>query len=87
MRSLRFRRLPRRYRPVVTSIALSVAMTAVISFIVTVKTVGLCSATAEAWLASWQLSCAVAVPMRFALAPLAGRLAGLFVSPLVIHRY
>ena len=87
MPKLRVSRLPRRYRPVVTSIALSVSMTAVVSFIVTVKTVGLGAAMVDTWFASWQFSCAIAVPARFVVAPLVGRFVGLFVSPLVIHRY
>lgn len=78
----RFRRIPRRYAYVVMSVVLSVCMSAVISLIVTIKNNGIEGReTAMMWLAAWQASCLIAVPMRFLVAPLVARFVGLLVEP------
>jgi hypothetical protein len=35
----------------------------------------------SAWLAAWQVSCAIAVPARFVVAPLVSRFVGAVVEP------
>jgi hypothetical protein len=81
MPKLRVKRLPRRYRSVLMSVVLSVCMSAVVSFIVTAKNVGLGLDLAGVWLAAWQVSCAIAVPARFVVAPLVSRFVGALVEP------
>jgi hypothetical protein len=78
---LRVRRLPRRYRRVVMPIALSVSMSGVVTFILTAMNVGLCAQMPGIWLAAWQLSCAIAVPARFVVAPLVHRCVGVLLEP------
>jgi Protein of unknown function (DUF2798) len=56
-------------------------MSAVVSFIVTAKNVGLCAEMPGVWLAAWQLSCAIAVPARFVVAPLVHRCVGVLLEP------
>lgn len=77
----RLKRIPRRYRSVVMSVALSVCMSAVVSFIVTAGHVGVSLELPAAWLAAWQVSCAIAVPARFVVAPLVARCVSAVVEP------
>jgi phage portal protein BeeE len=86
MPKLRVKRLPRRYRSVLTSVAMSVSMSGVVSFIITAKTAGLCEDMPGVWLAAWKLSCAIAVPARFVVAPLVTRFIGLLVDPPAEYR-
>jgi hypothetical protein len=81
MPRLKVKRVPRRYRSVLMSVVLSVCMSAVVSFIVTIKNVGVCEDMASVWLAAWQVSCAIAVPARFVVAPLVSRFVGVVVEP------
>ena len=81
MPALRLRRIPRRYRSVVMSVALSVSMSAVVSCIVTIRQVGLNVDMPAIWLAAWQVSCAIAVPTRFVVAPLVARFVGALIEP------
>lgn len=81
MPRLKFRRIPRRYSHIIMSVVLSVSMSAVISLIMTIKNTGIGFDTAMIWLAAWQASCLIAVPMRFVLAPLVSRFVGLLVEP------
>ena len=76
----RLKRIPRRYRSVVISVALSVCMSAVVSFIVTMKNVGISPDMQAAWLGAWQVSCAIVVPARFIVAPLVERCIGAVVE-------
>ena len=86
MPKLKVKRLPRRYRSVLNSVALSMCMSAVVSGIVTMKTVGISLEMPAAWLAAWQVSCAIAVPARFLVAPLVSRLVGTLVEPGQAHQ-
>jgi len=81
MATLKLRRIPCRYRPVLISVALSVAMAAVVTFVITLKTVGFSLAMPAVWLAEWQLTCAIAVPARFVVAPLVNRFVSALVEP------
>lgn len=81
MPKLRVKRVPRRYRSVLASVAQSVCMSAVVSLIVTIKNVGVCGDMPSVWLAAWQVSCAIAVPARFVVAPLVSRFVGAVVEP------
>ncbi len=83
MPRIRLRRLPRRYRSVVMSMALSASMTAVVSLVVTLRRVGVSIDLPALWLADWQLACAIAVPTRFVVAPLVARWVGAVVEPAV----
>lgn len=81
MPRLRLKRLPRRYRSVLLSVTLSVCMSAVVSFIVTAKNIGLSLDMPAMWLSAWKVSCAIAVPARFVVAPLVERWVGKVVEP------
>ena len=77
----RLKRIPSRYKAVLRSVMLSVCMSAVVSFIVTARNVGLCMDMPGVWLAAWQVSCAIAVPARFVVTPLVNRFVGVLVEP------
>jgi hypothetical protein len=81
MAKLRVKRVPHRYRSLLMSVALSVSMPGVVSFIVTARNVGLCAGMTDIWLAAWQLSCAIAVPARFVVSPIVTRVVGMFIEP------
>ncbi len=72
-------RIPRRYRRLVASTALTLASTAIVSFGVTVKNVGLTLDTGLIWLAAWPVSAMIAVPLRLMLTPLIDKC----ISPLI----
>lgn len=74
-------RIPRRYSPYVMSVTVSVAMSGVISLIVAIKTFGISFDTPVIWLAAWPVSCMIAVPMRFVVAPLVDRFVNAVVEP------
>jgi hypothetical protein len=80
-RAPRLPRIPRRYHAAVVGTALTVALTAVVSFGMTIKTAGLSPDAPMRWLAAWQLACLIAVPARFVLLPLVSKAAGLLVEP------
>jgi hypothetical protein len=81
MSKLNMRRVPHRYRWVLVSVVQSVCMSAVVSLIVTIRNVGMCGDMPGLWLAAWQVSCAIAVPARFAVAPMVSRFVGALVEP------
>lgn len=81
MAMLKVKRIPRRYRSVLVSVAQSVCMSAVVSLIVTIRNVGVCGDMPSVWLAAWQVSCAIAVPARFVVAPIVSRFVGVLVEP------
>jgi hypothetical protein len=80
MPRLRLKRIPRRYASVLMSVTLSVSMSAVVSLIVTIRHVGFSLDMPALWLAAWQVSCAIAVPTRFVVAPLVARCVGAVVE-------
>ena len=74
-------RIPRRYHSLVASTALTLASTAIVSFGVTVKNVGLTLDTGLLWLAAWPVSAMIAVPLRLALTPLIDRCIAPLIAP------
>jgi hypothetical protein len=73
--------IPRRYQSFVETTALTLTSTAIVSFGVTVKNVGLNLDTALFWLAAWPVSAMIAIPLRLVLTPLVNRCIALFVEP------
>jgi Protein of unknown function (DUF2798) len=63
------------------SVTLSVSMSAVVTLIVTIRHHGASLEVPALWFAAWSMSCAVAVPIRFVVAPLVARLVGAVVEP------
>jgi hypothetical protein len=86
MSSLKLRRIPERYHATLTGTAMTIALTGVVSFALTVKTVGLTPDALIRSLAAWQISTAIAVPARFALLPLISKLVSLVVERPLPHR-
>ena len=80
MPRVRLRRIPRRYSSLVMSVTLSVSMSAVVTLIVTIHHHGVSPQIPSLWLAAWQMSCLVAIPIRFVVAPLVERLVGAVVE-------
>jgi hypothetical protein len=80
MTRIRLRRIPRRYGSLVMTVTLSVSMSAVVTLIVTIHHHGVSPQIPSLWLAAWQMSCAIAVPTRFVVAPLVARLVGAVVE-------
>ena len=73
--------IPRRYKSFAETTALTLTSTAIVSFGVTVKNVGLNLDTALFWLAAWPVSAMIAIPLRLILTPLVNRCIALFVEP------
>jgi hypothetical protein len=73
--------IPRRYKSLAETTALTLTSTAIVSFGVTVKNVGLNLDTALFWLAAWPVSAMIAIPLRLILTPLVNRCIALFVEP------
>ena len=74
-------RIPRRYKSLAETTALTLTSTAIVSFGVTVKNVGLNLDTALFWLAAWPVSAMIAIPLRLVLTPLVNRCIALFTEP------
>lgn len=77
MQRLKLRRVPSRYHATLTGTAMTVALTGVVSFALTMKNVGLAPDALMRFAASWAIATAIAVPARFALLPVVTRLVGL----------
>jgi hypothetical protein len=74
-------RIPRRYKSFAETTALTLTSTAIVSFGVTVKNIGLNLDTALFWLAAWPVSAMIAIPLRLVLTPLVNRCIALFMEP------
>lgn len=81
MSNPRFQRIPRRFHAAIIGTTLTTALTAVVSFALTIKNVGMGSEAVLVWLTGWMLATLIAVPARFVLAPLVHRLVGIFTEP------
>jgi hypothetical protein len=77
MSLLKLRRVPGRYHATLTGTTMTVALTGVVSFALTMKNVGLAPDALMRFAASWAIATAIAVPARFALLPIVTRLVGL----------
>lgn len=79
--ALRVPRIPRRFYSAVMGTALTVALTAIVSLGMTIRTVGLTPDAGAFWLAAWQFAALIAVPARFVLTPLVANMVGRLVEP------
>jgi hypothetical protein len=78
--------IQRRYRSFAETTALTLASTAIVSFGVTVKNVGLTFDTGLLWLAAWPVSAIIAIPLRLVLTPLVNRCIRPLIEPASPHR-
>jgi hypothetical protein len=78
---LKLPRIPRRYTSHVMSVTVSVAMSAVITLFVAIRNYGVTLEAVLLWAAAWPASCVIAVPTRFAIAPLVEKITALLVEP------
>ena len=76
----RFRKLPANHAFWVQPLVLTCIMTLVVSFISTVRALGLADGWAIAWLSSWLLSWIIAFPTMLVSLPLVRRLVGMLVE-------
>jgi hypothetical protein len=76
-----FKRLPARYGVVLMPLVLSIFMTAIVSFIATVKMVGLADNLLTLWLSAWSVSLLIAFPTLLVVLPIVRRIVALFVEP------
>jgi hypothetical protein len=74
------RRIPPRYYSGVASVALTLIMTGIITFWAAVQNNGLTLNAGALWLTTWPVSAVIAVPMRLLLAPLVSKAVGLVVE-------
>jgi len=79
MLSLSFGKLAPRHAAWVTPLFLSLLMTAIVSLISTLRSVGFGRDATWIWVGAWALSWAVAFPVLLVILPLVRRLTGLFV--------
>lgn len=75
------RKLPARYAPVVMPLVLSILMTAVVSIISTLKSLGPTPLFLATWPAAWGLSWLVAFPTLLVVLPLVRRIVAFVVAP------
>lgn len=77
---LGLRKLPPRAALIVTPLLLSVLMTCIVSFISTLRGIGLSTDLVRVWLGAWGLSWVVAFPVLVFAIPLVRRLTAVFVQ-------
>lgn len=75
-----FPKLPARYAGIVMPFLLSVLMTAIVSFISTLRGVGFGNASVSLWLNAWVLSWVVAFPTLLVALPIVRRLTAALVA-------
>jgi hypothetical protein len=69
------------YGVVLMPLVLSIFMTAIVSFIATVKMVGLADNLLTLWLSAWSVSLLIAFPTLLVVLPIVRRIVALFVEP------
>ena len=74
------KKLPAKYMSVVMPFFLSAIMSCVVSFIATVKAMGIDSNLFGHWLQAWGLSWLVAFPVVLVVLPLVRKIAGMIVE-------
>ncbi|TIS62582.1 MAG: DUF2798 domain-containing protein [Mesorhizobium sp.] len=79
----RRRKLPARYASVVSPLVLSLLMTFIVSFISTLKSLGLHHDLPAIWLTAWGLSWLVAFPTLLLVLPVVRRIVGWLCEPAV----
>lgn len=75
------RKLPPRYASVVMPFVLSILMTAVVSMISTLRSLGATPEFLSTWPAAWGLSWLVAFPTLLLVLPLVRRIVAMVVAP------
>ncbi len=75
------RKLPARYIAIVTPLILSVLMTFIVSFISTVKNLGIRPELPHNWMMAWGLSWLVAFPTLLLVLPAVRRIVGWLCEP------
>ena len=81
MPTFKLRRLPARYGALLMPFILSLLMSAIVSFIATVKNVGITDGLMLRWLEAWEISWLIAFPTLLVVLPLVRRIVGLLVEP------
>ncbi|OAF13023.1 hypothetical protein AYJ54_45650 [Bradyrhizobium centrolobii] len=74
------RKLPARYAPIVMPLVLSILMTAVVSIISTLKSLGPTPAFLATWPGAWGLSWLVAFPTLLVVLPMVRRIVACLVA-------
>ena len=80
MSTVKLKRLPARYGALLMPLILSVFMTAIVSFIATVKTAGLSDNIVLLWLGAWEISLLIAFPTLLIVLPLVRKIVGFLVE-------
>ena len=81
MPTFKLRRLPARYGALLMPFILSLLMSAIVSFIATVKNDGITDGLMLRWLEAWEISWLIAFPTLLVVLPLVRRIVGLLVEP------
>ncbi len=74
------RKLPAKYMSIVMPLFLSIMMSAIVSFIATLKAIGFDNGLFMQWLQAWGISWLVAFPVLLVVLPLVRKLAGMVVE-------
>ena len=74
------KKLPAKYMTIVMPFILSIMMSAIVSFIATLKVMGFSGDLASHWLQAWGLSWIVAFPVLSVVLPPVRKLAGMMVD-------
>ena len=74
-------KLPAKYATIVMPLVLSIMMSGIISFVATVKAIGLPPDLFRMWLQAWGVSWLIAFPAVMVVLPLVRRIVGLLVEP------
>ncbi len=79
-RKIRLPKIPAKYANIVMPFILSVIMTFIVSFVSTVRSIGLSDHLLSMWMGSWGLSWLIAFPTLLVILPLVKKLTQLLVS-------
>ena len=78
---MKLKRLPARYAALLMPLTLSLLMSAVVSFIATLNSVGMVSNIASLWFSAWGVSFLIAFPTLLVVLPLVRCFVALVVEP------
>lgn len=81
MPALKLKRLPARYAALLMPMILSLLMSAIVSFIATVKTAGVTPDLAVLWLSAWRISWLIAFPTLLVVLPFVRWIVAMLVEP------
>jgi hypothetical protein len=81
MRTIKPRRLPARYATLLMPFILSILMSGIVSFIATVKHIGLADGLMRLWLDAWQISWVIAFPALLIVLPIVRWIVSILVEP------